>query len=62
MIASYFPSIYLDKYGDEDKDFARGKPLFLNQDRLEEIRKVWLNPITLFDHQVDQQNPREYNI
>lgn len=59
-MGGFFPSIYLDKYGDQDIGFSRGKPLFLSLERLEELRKYWLNQISTFDHQI--QNPKGYLI
>jgi len=38
--ASYFPSPYVDAYGERHKQF-RGRPLFLDARRLEALRRVW---------------------
>lgn len=38
--ASYFPGPYVDAYGERHKQF-RGRPLFLDQRRLEALRKLW---------------------
>ena len=40
----YFnPSPYLDAHGESDLGLKRGKPLFLNQSRYNELAKLWLN-------------------
>ncbi|PRP81502.1 E3 ubiquitin-protein ligase UBR3-like [Planoprotostelium fungivorum] len=36
-------SIYLDKYGEEDPMYRRGKPLYLSSERIESLRQMWLN-------------------
>jgi hypothetical protein len=38
--ASYFASPYVDAYGERHKQF-RGRPLFLDDRRLEALRKLW---------------------
>jgi len=42
LIYGTFSSIYLDKYGEEDLEFRRGKSLFLDQSRYEHLHTVWL--------------------
>jgi len=39
----FFPSIYLDRYGEEDIGFNRGKPLFLSKERYEKLCHLWLS-------------------
>ena len=34
----YWPSIYVDEYGEEDRDLRRGMPLSLSQSR---IKALW---------------------
>jgi E3 ubiquitin-protein ligase UBR3 len=41
-------SLYLDEHGEEDPNMRRGKTLFLNQNRYEELLRLWLNQS--FDH------------
>lgn len=41
-IGCVYPSVYLDKYGEEDAGFRRGKPLFLSAERVEHLRNLWL--------------------
>jgi len=43
VYGSIWNSIYLDKYGEEDELYKRGKPLFLSKERLEQLRQLWLN-------------------
>lgn len=38
--ACYFPSPYVDVYGERHKQF-RGRPLHLDERRLEALRRVW---------------------
>jgi hypothetical protein len=38
--ACYFASPYVDEYGERHKQF-RGRPLFLDERRLEALRRVW---------------------
>lgn len=33
---------YLDAHGEPDHGLKRGKPLFLNQKRYDELRRTWL--------------------
>ena len=40
--AAFGPSIYLDKYGEEDRDLRRGLPLLLSESRLEEYRRLYI--------------------
>jgi hypothetical protein len=40
--ASYFHSPYVDSYGERHKHF-RGRPLFLDERRMEALRKLWAN-------------------
>ncbi|XP_058960015.2 E3 ubiquitin-protein ligase ubr3 [Pocillopora verrucosa] len=35
-------SVYLDSFGEEDRDLRRGKPLFLSQDRFNRLEEQWL--------------------
>jgi len=35
-----WPSPYLDKYGEEDPQFKRGRPLFLSRDRYQQLTAV----------------------
>ena len=37
-----YHSVYLDKYGEEDTGFRRGKPLFFEPGRYEQLRQLWL--------------------
>ncbi|XP_065665179.1 E3 ubiquitin-protein ligase UBR3 isoform X4 [Hydra vulgaris] len=34
-------SVYLDSFGEEDKDLKRGKPLFLNKERYAKLESEW---------------------
>ena len=36
------PPPYLDAHGETDLGLKRGKPLFLNKKRYDELRKLWL--------------------
>lgn len=38
--ACYFPSPYVDAYGERHKQY-RGRPLFLDDRRLEALRRLW---------------------
>ncbi|XP_065661798.1 E3 ubiquitin-protein ligase UBR2 isoform X2 [Hydra vulgaris] len=37
------PSPYLDQYGEADRGFRRGNPLFLNEKRYESLEKIWIS-------------------
>ncbi|XP_039257407.2 E3 ubiquitin-protein ligase UBR2-like isoform X1 [Styela clava] len=39
----FAPAPYLDRHGETDKGLRRGNPLYLNQPRLQELRKLWLS-------------------
>lgn len=41
-------SLYLDSFGEEDRDLRRGKPLYLSEQRLQLLEQQWLNH--RFDH------------
>ncbi|XP_029192377.2 E3 ubiquitin-protein ligase ubr3-like [Acropora millepora] len=41
-------SVYLDSFGEEDRDLKRGKPLFLSQERFDRLQEQWLTHS--FDH------------
>jgi len=56
----FFPSIYLDKYGEDDLGFVRGKPLFLNAARYEEVRSLALS--LNFDDEVMRRDAKRYRI
>jgi len=38
----YWGSMYLDSHGEEDPSLNRGKPLFLDKQRYEQLRLVWV--------------------
>lgn len=42
------PSIYLDAHGEEDLMMRRGRPLYMNDQRMSELRRQWVN--VAFDH------------
>ncbi|XP_074659002.1 E3 ubiquitin-protein ligase UBR3-like [Tubulanus polymorphus] len=46
--ATLWGSVYLDEYGEEDKDLKRGKPLYLSDDRYKLLQQQWINHS--FDH------------
>lgn len=46
--ACIWGSIYLDSFGEEDKELKRGKPLFLNLERYHLLENQWLSH--RFDH------------
>lgn len=58
--ASFFPPMYLDKYGEEDIGFRRGKPLYLDEGRLEQLRQTWLNH--KIDEEVVRQGSKSYEL
>ena len=39
--AAYYPSIYVDEYGETDPYMRRGAPLVLNRRRLEKLQDLW---------------------
>jgi len=41
-------SVYLDSFGEEDRDLRRGKPLFLSRERFARLQEQWLTHS--FDH------------
>ncbi|WAQ93484.1 UBR3-like protein [Mya arenaria] len=46
--AALWGSVYLDEYGEEDKDLKRGKPLYLSNDRYSLLQNQWITHS--FDH------------
>eukprot|EP00795_Rhopilema_esculentum_P014544 gene14544-5611_t len=40
--ACIWGSVYLDSFGEEDKDLGRGKPLFLSRERYGHLNQQWL--------------------
>lgn len=50
--ACLWGSVYLDKFGEEDRDLKRGKPLYLSQDRYRLLENQWLS------HSFDHTNKR----
>ncbi|KFM58297.1 E3 ubiquitin-protein ligase UBR3, partial [Stegodyphus mimosarum] len=50
--ACLWGSVYLDSYGEEDRDLKRGKPLFLSEDRYNLLQQQWIN------HSFDHTNKR----
>merc|ERR1740116_190298 len=46
--ACIWGSIYLDAFGEEDRELKRGKPLFLNYERYQLLETQWL--AHRFDH------------
>lgn len=42
-LACYYPSVYLDKHGEEDVDLRRGQPLHLSEDRLAGLERLWIS-------------------
>ena len=45
-------SVYLDSYGEEDRDLKRGKPLYLCKERYAALEQQWLT------HSFDHTNKR----
>ena len=41
--SSFYPSLYLDAHGEEDRGLRRGKPLFLSAQRQAAIHKLWVS-------------------
>jgi len=41
-LACYYPSVYLDKHGEEDVNMRRGQPLFLSNDRMAALERLWI--------------------
>ncbi|XP_071748159.1 E3 ubiquitin-protein ligase UBR3 isoform X3 [Lepeophtheirus salmonis] len=41
--ACVWGSIYLDSFGEEDKELKRGRPLFLNDERYNLLQQQWIN-------------------
>ena len=39
--SAYSASLYVDEHGEEDPGLRRGRPLFLNQDRYDELDRLW---------------------
>jgi hypothetical protein len=38
---SFWGGLYLDSYGEEDRGLTRGRPLLLNQQRLQALHSLW---------------------
>eukprot|EP00794_Sanderia_malayensis_P003217 gene3217-3694_t len=41
--ASLWGSVYLDRFGEEDRELKRGKPLFLSRQRYHRLEQQWLS-------------------
>jgi hypothetical protein len=41
--SAYSPSLYVDENGEEDPGLRRGRPLYLNQSRLQSLEALWRN-------------------
>ena len=41
--SSFYPSLYLDAHGEEDHGLRRGKPLYLDAQRVASIHRLWLS-------------------
>ena len=41
--AAYYPSLYVDKYGETDRNMRRGAPLHLNVSRLKKLKHLWIS-------------------
>ena len=39
--SAYYASLYVDENGEEDTGLARGRPLFLKEDRYEALANLW---------------------
>jgi len=39
--SAYSPSLYVDENGEEDPGLRRGRPLYLNQSRLQSLEALW---------------------
>lgn len=50
--ACLWGSVYLDSYGEEDRDLKRGKPLFLSEERYSLLQQQWIS------HSFDHTNKR----
>nr|XP_042905267.1 E3 ubiquitin-protein ligase ubr3 isoform X1 [Parasteatoda tepidariorum] len=50
--ACLWGSVYLDNYGEEDRDLKRGKPLYLSTERYTLLQQQWIN------HSFDHTNKR----
>lgn len=46
--ACVWGSVYLDTFGEEDRDLKRGKPLFLSEQRYSVLEQQWISHS--FDH------------
>ncbi|KAJ4782433.1 E3 ubiquitin-protein ligase UBR3 [Rhynchospora pubera] len=42
--SAFWPSLYLDAFGEEDRNIKRGRPLFLNKDRYAALTYLVINP------------------
>jgi hypothetical protein len=59
-LGALFSSLYVDKYGEEDIGFLRGKPLFLDQQRLNSLKTIWLSHS--FDQEVIKRDQKRYKL
>lgn len=50
--ACLWGSVYLDSFGEEDRDLKRGKPLYLSKERYSLLQQQWIN------HSFDHTNKR----
>jgi len=39
---TFLPAPYLDEYGEADKGLKRGNPMYLDQEKYEELNRIWL--------------------
>ena len=42
-MGAYYPSLYVDKYGETDRNMRRGAPLHLNVSRLKKLKHLWIS-------------------
>ena len=40
--SAYYPSLYVDAHGEEDRGLRRGRPLFLSAPRVASTHRLWL--------------------
>jgi len=50
--ACVWGAVFLDQFGEEDKELKRGKPLFLNERRYQLLEHQWVS------HKFDHTNKR----
>jgi E3 ubiquitin-protein ligase UBR3 len=56
---SVWSSIYVDERGEEDPNIRRGKPLFLDKNRYNELQKLWITGTFDYNSKIASSTARD---